>query len=69
MEQFLQTLLNKEVDVFFGGSAVIRGRITRLKDGILYLEDEEERSLYVAVDKITVVCEVKEHLTRPGFVV
>ena len=69
MEQFLNSLIEKNVDISFGGSSVIRGKITGLKGGILYLTDEEERSLYVAVDKITVVCEVKEHLSRPGFVI
>ena len=69
MEQFLTSLDGKQVDISFGGSSVIRGRITGLKDGILFLEDEDERSLYVAIDKITVVGEVKEHLSRPGFVI
>ena len=69
MEQFLASLSGKQVDISFGGSSVIRGRITGLKDGILFLEDEDERALYAAIDKITVVAEVKEHLSRPGFVI
>jgi hypothetical protein len=69
MEDVLRSLNGKEVDISFGGSANVRGTITDLKNGVLYLEDEDGRSLYVAVDRITVVCEVKEHLSRPGFVV
>jgi hypothetical protein len=69
MEQYLTSLNGKQVDISFGGSSVVRGRITGLKEGILFLEDEEERTLYVVIDKITVVREVKEHLSRPGFVI
>jgi hypothetical protein len=69
MEEFLFALKGKEVDIAFGGSAVVRGTITDLKSGVLYLEDEDGAKLYVAVDKVTTVCETKEHLSRPGFVV
>jgi hypothetical protein len=37
-----------------------------VKAGILYLKDEEERPVYVAIDKIAAVWEVKENHHRPG---
>jgi hypothetical protein len=69
MEEFLRNLNGKEVDISFGGTATVRGKITDLRNGVLYMDDEEGRTIYVVSDKITTVCEVKEHLTRPGFVV
>ena len=69
MEEFLRSLNGKEVDISFGGSATVRGKIIDLKNGVLYMDDEDGKTIYVAMDKITTVCEVKEHLSRPGFVV
>jgi hypothetical protein len=69
MEEFLQSLNGKQVDISFGGSATFRGTIIDLKNGVLVMNDEDDRTIYVATDKITTVSEVKEHLSRPGFVV
>lgn len=69
MEEFLKQLMGKKVDVAYGTSATVRGDVVDVKDGVLYLRDEEEKVAYVAIDKIAVVWEVKEHQTRPGFVI
>ena len=69
MKDFLVQLMGKKVDVSCGLSAVVRGEIVDVKDGILYLRDEEERVCYVAIEKIAVVWELKEHENRAGFVV
>ena len=68
MEEFLTQLMGKKVDVSCGMTAVVRGDIVAVKDGILYLRDEEERVAYVAIEKVAVVWEVKDHEHRPGFV-
>lgn len=68
MEEFLTQLMGKKIDVSCGMSAVVRGDVVAVKEGILYLRDEDERVTYVAVEKIAVVWEVKDHETRPGFV-
>ena len=68
MEEFLKQSMGKEVDIAFGTMATVRGEIFDVKDGLLYLRDEHERVAYAAIDKITVVWEVKEHQIRPGFV-
>jgi hypothetical protein len=68
MEEFLVQLMGKKVDVSCGMSAVVRGEVVNVKDGILYLRDEEERVCYVAVDKVAVVWELKEHENRAGFI-
>ena len=39
-----------------------------VKDGVLYLRDEDEKSAYVAVDKIATVYECSDSASRPGFI-
>jgi len=67
MEEFLTQLMGKRIDISCGSSAVVRGDVIAVKDGVLYLRDEDERVAYVTVEKIAIVWEVKEHQTRPGF--
>lgn len=68
MEEFLKQLKGKKIDALCGTTATIRGEVTDVKDGILYLRDEEERIAYLAIDKIGVVWELKEQSSRLGFV-
>ena len=67
MEEFLKQLMGKKIDVSCGTTATVRGDVVDVKEGILYLRDEDERVAYVSVEKIAVVWEVKEHQSRPGF--
>lgn len=69
MEEFLKQLMGKKIDISCGSNATVRGDVVDVKGGILYLRDEHERVAYVAVDKIAIVWECKDSLTRPGFVV
>jgi TRAP-type mannitol/chloroaromatic compound transport system permease small subunit len=69
MEEFLKQLMGKRVDVAYGTSATVRGDVVDVKDGVLFLRDEEDNVAYVAIGRIAVVWEVTEHQTRPGFVV
>jgi hypothetical protein len=68
MEEFLTQLMGKKVDVSCGMSSTVRGDIVSVKDGVLYLRDEEDRVAYVTIEKIAVVWEVKDHEVRTGFV-
>lgn len=68
MEEFLTQLMGKKIDVSCGTSAVVRGDVVAVKDGVLYLRDEDERVAYVSIEKVGVVWEVKDHENRPGFV-
>jgi hypothetical protein len=68
MEEFLTQLMGKKIDVSCGMSSTVRGDVVSVKDGVLYLRDEEERVAYVAIEKIAVVWEVKDHEVRTGFV-
>lgn len=69
MEEFLTQMMGKRIDVSCGTTAIVRGDVVAVKDGVLYLRDEDERVAYVAIEKVAVVWEVKEHQTRTGFVV
>jgi hypothetical protein len=46
----------------------VRGDVAAVKEGILHLRHDSERIAYVAIDKITIVWEAKDHESRPGFV-
>ncbi len=69
MEEFLTTLMGKRIDVSCGSGVSFRGDVIDVKNGVLFLRDDDEKVAYVAIDKIAIICEVKEHLSRPGFVV
>lgn len=68
MEELLKHLMGKKIDVACGSNATFRGDVIDVKNGVLYLRDETERVAYVAIGKIAVIYEVKEHTSRPGFV-
>ena len=68
METLLTQLMGKKIDVNCGASAAFRGDVVDVKDGVLYLRDDTERVAYVAIEKIAMIYEIKEHLSRPGFV-
>ena len=67
MEEVIKSLVGKRIDVSCGTTAVFRGEVLNVKNGVLYLQDEE-KTAYIAIDKIATVYECAEHATRPGFV-
>ncbi|MBV9241674.1 MAG: hypothetical protein JO314_06685 [Acidobacteria bacterium] len=67
MEELLNQLLGKKIDVTCGTNAAFRGDVVDVKSGILYLRDEDDRVAYVAIDKIAVIYECKDHASKPGF--
>ena len=68
MEEIIKKLTGKKIDVSCGSAAVIRGEVVEVKDGVLFMRDEDEKSAYVAIDKISTVYEVSDAATRPGFI-
>jgi len=67
MEEFLVQMMGKKLDVSCGSGTTVRGEVMNVKHGILYLRDDE-KTAYVAVEKVAVVWEVQEHEVRTGFV-
>ncbi len=68
MEEFLKQMTGKKIDISCGANSNVRGDVVDVKNEILYLRDENERIAYVAIYKISVVWEVSEQQSRPGFV-
>lgn len=67
MEEFLKQFTGKKIDISCGTNSTVRGDVADVKNGVLYLRDENERVVYVAIEKIAIVWEVVEHQNRPGF--
>ena len=68
MEDFLKQLMGKQIDVSCGTTAVVRGDVVDIKDGILYLRDDEDKVAYVVVEKIAYIWEVTDDEPKAGFV-
>lgn len=67
MEDFLIGMLNRRADVHCVGAIRLRGEIAKVDGGVLHLKDEEDQMCFVAIDKIAVVVEAREHESRAGF--
>jgi uncharacterized protein DUF6897 len=68
MQELLSKMIGKKVDVYCGGASSLRGDIVKVEEGVLHLKDSDEKTCFVAVDKIVVVWEAKDEEHRAGFV-
>jgi hypothetical protein len=57
--RILKAVNGKRVDVAYGTGAAVRGDVVDVKDGVLFLRDEEDNVAYVAIGRIAVVWEVR----------
>jgi hypothetical protein len=69
MEELLNHYMGKKIDVSVGTSAIYRGEVIDVRNGMLYLRDEDHKVAHISVDKIAVVFECSDSAARPGFVV
>ena len=69
MEALLTELSGKKIDVNCGSNVMYRGEIVSIEDGILKLKNEDDRDVFIAVDKIAAVAECSDLSSRPGFIV
>ena len=46
----------------------MRGEVLKVEEGVLYLKDSDDKTCYVAIDKIMVVWEARDEEHRAGFV-
>ena len=67
MEELLKRFVEKKIDVSCGGAAVFRGRVRDVQNGILSLLDDDDREIFIAIEKIASVCECRDSSGRPGF--
>ena len=68
MQELLSKMIGKKVDVYCGGGSSLRGDVIKVEQGVLHLKDSDEKTVYVALDKIVVVWEAKDEEHRAGFV-
>ncbi len=68
MQTLLSKMLGKKVDIFCGGASSLRGEVLKVEEGVLYLKDSDDKTCYVAIDKIMVVWEARDEEHRAGFV-
>lgn len=68
MHTLLAKMLGKKVDVYCGGASSVRGEVLKVEEGVLSLKDSDDKTCYVAIDKIVVVWEARDEEHRAGFV-
>jgi len=68
MQKLLSKMIGKKIDVYCGGASSLRGEVLKLEEGVLHLKDSDDKTCYVAIDKIVVVWEAKDEEHRAGFV-
>ncbi|MEP6848259.1 MAG: MM0924 family protein [Acidobacteriota bacterium] len=68
MEELLKRCVGKKIDVTCSSNAVYRGHVIGIEGGILEIKDDDDKTIYIASDKITVVYECSDSATRPGFI-
>ncbi len=69
MEELLNQFMGKKVDVSVGTNAVFRGEVIDVRNGILYLRDDDLKVAHIAVGKIAVIYECNDNASKPGFIV
>ena len=69
MEALLTELSGKKIDVNCGSNVMYRGEIVSIEGGILKLKNDDDRDVFIAVDKIAAVTECSDLSSRPGFIV
>jgi len=68
MQTILSKLLGKKIDLYCGGASSLRGEVLKVEEGVLHLKDSDDKTCYVAIDKILVVWEARDEEHRAGFV-
>ena len=68
MERFLAGYAGKKLDLYCGGASSLRGEVLKVEDGVLHLKDNDGKTCFVAIDKVTIVWEARDDEHRAGFV-
>ena len=68
MHELLSKMIGKKIDVYCGGASSLRGEVVQVEGEVLHLKDSDEKTCFVAIDKIVVVWEAREDEHRAGFV-
>lgn len=68
MENFLKTLMGRQIDVFCGATSSLRGVVAQVDSGVLHLKDNDGETCYIAIEKIIAVWEKRDKERHSGFV-
>jgi hypothetical protein len=67
MNELLNKMVGKKLDVFCGGTSSLRGKLVKVDGGVAHLVDEDDRMFYVSVERVIVFSESKDSEHRAGF--
>ena len=68
MQDVLSRLIDKKVDLYCGSASSLRGEVIRVEGPVLHLKDKDEKTCFVAIDKIVAVWEAGDEDHKAGFV-
>ena len=69
MEEKLELLKGKRIDVNCGAGAIFRGVVETVDDDVVTMKDEDGQITNIAIKKIIAVTECVDPVSRPGFIV
>ena len=69
MEEKLEELKGKRIDINCGSGANFRGVVENVDDDVVVLKDEDGLITNVSIKKIIAVTECVDPTTRPGFII
>ncbi len=69
MEEILNSLKNKEVDVTCSNSVAFRGTVESVESGVVRMTTDEEKVVFLNAGSVVSVMECENHHSRPGFVI
>jgi hypothetical protein len=68
VNELLSKLIGKKVELRCGISSSLKGEVIKVEDGVLHLKDADDKTCFVAIDKIVVVWDAPDEEHRAGFV-
>lgn len=68
LQEVLKSLLAKHIEISFGSNGGLSGELSEVGEGIIVISGENDKKMFVAIDKIVTVSEISNNHSRPGFV-
>ena len=68
MEEIIRSLCGKTIDVNCGNAAIFRGENMGYENGILTIQDDWGKTVFIDGTRIVAVSEVSDAASRPGFI-
>ena len=68
MEETFELLKGKRIDVHCGPSSIFRGVLEGFENGVLRLNDEDDKTFFISAGKVIAVSEVTDPSVKLGFI-